>query len=200
MMLETSLDYCRIYWRKTDRIKMKKSLVKSSKFLSLVLRHDPCAAGLTLDPNGWADIDALIGGASRKGINLNRDILKEIVDTNEKKRFCLSEDGSRIRANQGHSISVDVELEKREPPEFLYHGTTIRFLESIQKEGLKKMNRQHVHLSADEATAIKVGSRHGKPIVLKVRTRDMNNDGFDFYLSENGVWLTDEVPFCFIEE
>ncbi|MCH6257000.1 RNA 2'-phosphotransferase [Puniceicoccaceae bacterium K14] len=140
----------------------------------------------------------MIGGARRKGIHLDRKILKEIVDTNEKKRFSLDVDGSRIRANQGHSIAVDVELEKKEPPTFLYHGTATRFYESIQKEGLKKMNRQHVHLSADQTTAVKVGTRHGKPIVLIVRAGDMYESGYRFFLSENGVWLTEEVPARYI--
>lgn len=177
---------------------MKKDLKRYSKFMSLCLRHRPETAGLALDGNGWADVNALIAGANRNRIPLTLELVKEIVDTNEKKRFSLSEDGTRIRANQGHSIKVDVELKEASPPEVLYHGTATRNESKIREEGLFKMNRQHVHLSPDQQTAVKVGQRHGKPIVLRIRAQDMGDEGFVFYLSENGVWLTDRVPSRFI--
>jgi len=162
-----------------------------SKHLSYILRHKPEAIGLTLDPQGWANVDDLIS-KSPKGLSREKIILA--VESNDKQRFILSEDGNRIRANQGHSISIDLGLKPSAPPEILYHGTATRFLEPILEQGLKKMNRQHVHLSADVETAVKVGSRHGKPVILTLDTASMVKDGHDFYMSENGVWLTDRVP------
>jgi putative RNA 2'-phosphotransferase len=177
---------------------MDKRLVKVSKFLSLVLRHAPETINLTLDKNGWARVDELIAAANRAGVDLDEKLLNEVVGQNDKKRFAFSEDGSLIRASQGHSIEVELALEKIEPPETLYHGTASRFIESIKAEGLIKGNRQHVHLSKDEETAIKVGTRHGKPIVLKIESARMHNEGFDFFLSANGVWLTESVPVKYI--
>lgn len=168
-------------------------IVRKSKFLSLILRHNPGKIGLTLDENGWALIDELIQCAGRNRVSLTVESIRELVDSNDKKRFAISEDGSRIRANQGHSVQVDLALTPREPPDFLYHGTATRFLDSILATGLNSGNRQHVHLSSDFETAVKVGSRHGKPIVLRVSSGDMHRAGIQFFLSENGVWLTNVV-------
>lgn len=170
-----------------------------SKFLSLVLRHKPEEIGLELDAEGWAMLEQLIDLANAKGIPITRDVVLEIVAISDKKRFALSPDGKRIRANQGHSVSVNLNLAPREPPTVLFHGTAIRFVESIQEKGLMPGSRQHVHLSLTETTAEEVGSRHGKPLVLVVRASDMHSDGFQFYLSDNGVWLTSSVPPRYLE-
>lgn len=170
-----------------------------SKFLSLVLRHSPEKIGLQLDVEGWADVDELIGKANRAQRTLNRTILEEIVYNNDKQRFAFNEDKSRIRANQCHSITVELKLEAQVPPEFLYHGTVAKFLEAIKGEGLKKMNRHHVHLSKDREVAQLVGSRRGKPVILSIRAGQMHREGIPFYLSDNGVWLTDQVPVPYIE-
>ena len=167
---------------------------KTSKFLSFVLRHNPDAIGLTLDSAGWASVDELITCAANDGKTLTRDHIREVVETNNKQRFILSDDGNRIRANQGHSIKIELGLEAVDPPEMLYHGTATRFLDSIQREGLQPRNRHHVHLSKEIETAINVGSRHGKPVVLQIDARKMASDGCEFFCSANGVWLTDEVP------
>ena len=171
---------------------MRKALVPRSRFLSLVLRHRPETIGVELDEEGWVDIDALLTGCARTGNRLSRKELEEIVETNDKKRFVI--EGGRIRANQGHSVEIDLGLEPTEPPEVLYHGTVKRFLPSIQENGIVKGERQHVHLSGDSETATKVGSRRGKPIILKIDTAAMVKKGHQFFLSENGVWLTDHVP------
>ena len=170
------------------------NLVKVSKFLSLVLRHRPGAIGLTLDPQGWANVDELIARAAAKGQPLTRDLLGRLVAESDKRRFSFSDDGARIRANQGHSVAVDLALEPLEPPETLYHGTVERFLESIEREGLRRGQRHHVHLSVDPETARAVGERRGVPIVLRVAAGAMWRDGFAFYRSANGVWLTELVP------
>ncbi len=178
-----------------------KQLNKVSKFLSFVLRHKPDAIDLELDANGWASIDALISkaNASSEQTNLDRTLIHEIVNTSDKKRFIISDDGQNIRANQGHSINVDLQLKEVIPPEFLYHGTATRFLDSILKEGLKPQQRQYVHLSKDIETATAVGQRYGKPVILKIKALLMCEQGFTFYLSENGVWLTEEVPSNYLE-
>jgi putative RNA 2'-phosphotransferase len=179
---------------------MERRLVKISKFLSLVLRHRPQRIGLELDPQGWADLDALITRARDAGVVLNRELVLEVVEKNDKGRFVLSEDGGRIRACQGHSIAdLDLGLEAVTPPRRLYHGTARRFLGSIRAEGLRSRSRNHVHLSADEKTAVAVGRRHGRPVVLVVRAAEMQEGGHRFYLAENGVWLTDAVPPRFLE-
>ncbi|WP_291147392.1 RNA 2'-phosphotransferase [Flavobacterium sp. UBA7680] len=170
-----------------------------SKFLSLVLRHSPEKIGLKLDENGWADVEELILKCSQKGNKLDKVLLDYVVENNDKKRFAYNEDETKIRASQGHSISVELNLAETEPSEYLYHGTVGKFMENIQKEGLKKMSRQHVHLSKDKETAIKVGSRRGVPQILTVRSGEMYRDGFKFYSSENNVWLTDEVPVRYIQ-
>lgn len=171
---------------------------KLSVFISLVLRHKPEAAGIQLDEHGWANVDELIDGINNTGRKINMDILEEIVRTDNKCRYSFNEDKTLIRANQGHSISVDVELEEKQPPEYLYHGTADRFLDSIMTEGLKPMNRLYVHLSKNEETAMKVGKRHGKPVVLQIKSEEMWNDGVKFYLSQNGVWLTKYVDVKYI--
>ncbi len=164
-----------------------------SKFLSLVLRHKPDTISLNLDENGWADISELIEKCNQHNIHLSKILLDEIVATNEKQRFAFNDDKSKIRANQGHSITVELDLEEKMPPEILYHGTAERFLDSILKNGILKQSRQQVHLSANIDTAQKVGARHGKPVVLRVKASAMYNAGHKFYLSQNGVWLTDFV-------
>ena len=174
--------------------RMNKQLISVSKFLSLVLRHKPEAIGLVLDEAGWASVPALIALARKAGTHLSAEMISEVIASNDKQRFALSPDGQRIRANQGHSIPVDLGLEPQQPPAVLYHGTATRFLDAILNEGLKPGNRQHVHLSPDEATASKVGKRHGKPVILRVDTGLMYNDGHAFYQSQNGVWLTAHVP------
>ncbi len=176
-----------------------KNLTRVSKFLSLVLRHKPQEIGILLDANGWANIDELIEKSRSKGIYLTFDTIEEVVLTNDKQRFALSDDCCRIRANQGHSVSVDLQLLKTEPPAFLYHGTVDKFIDSIKKSGLQKMSRQHVHLSKDHETAHKVGSRRGAPVILKINAGQMHNDGYAFYCSENGVWLCHDVPVKYIE-
>ncbi len=177
---------------------MKKHLIKTSKFLSRVLRHAPEMIGLQLDTQGWADVAELIEKTRASGRKLDREILEEIVATNDKKRYSFSEDGSKIRANQGHSLNIDLGLSCIEPPEVLYHGTTMRFLDSILAHGLRSGNRNHVHLSPDHETAVAVGSRHGKPVVLKIDAAKMHGEGHAFYLSKNNVWLTERVPAEFI--
>lgn len=172
---------------------MEKDLVKYSKRISKALRHKPESLGLVLDEHGWADVDKLIIGLSANG-DFTMETLETIVRENNKKRFSFNEDKTKIRANQGHTILVDVELEQKEPPEILYHGTGEQFRESIESEGIKSMNRLYVHLSPDVDTAIKVGSRHGKPYVFTVKSGQMSRDGYYFFLSVNGVWLTDKVP------
>lgn len=173
--------------------------IRISKLLSYVLRHNPGHVGIQLDENGWASVDDLLRQLNLHGEKLTRDILKEVVATNTKNRFKLNENLMMIRASQGHSIDIDLNYELKEPPSLLFHGTAERNLASIQKEGLQKMNRHHVHLSADQETAHKVGQRHGKPVVLVVRALTLFEEGHPFYLSENGVWLTGHVPSKYIE-
>lgn len=170
-----------------------------SKFLSFVLRHKPEAAGITLSPEGWIDIDLLIKGCCSNGQPITREILEEIVTTNPKKRFSFSEDGQRIRANQGHSVDVNLGYKPAMPPELLYHGTVERFLQAIKTGGLRRMKRHHVHLSPDIATARNVGGRRGKPVILVIRAGEMHHDGYIFSISANGVWLTDHVPAQYID-
>jgi putative RNA 2'-phosphotransferase len=177
----------------------EKRIKNISKFLSLVLRHSPETIGLHLDENGWADVPELIAKAAAHKQEFDKDMLEAVVAGNDKQRFTFNEDHSRIRANQGHSINVELNLAAQEPPEFLYHGTVAKFLDNIRREGLLKMSRQHVHLSKDKATAEKVGSRRGIPVILTVRSGQMFRGGMAFYLSENGVWLTDAVPAKYIE-
>jgi putative RNA 2'-phosphotransferase len=169
-----------------------------SKFLSLVLRHQPDAIGLVLDSQGWASIDELITKANAAGTRFGRDDLLRIVAESDKKRFSLSPEADRIRAAQGHSVSVELGLAAQEPPSVLYHGTATRFVEAILSQGLKPQARQQVHLSSDEATAQRVGQRHGEPHVFKVDAGGMHAKGFKFFRADNGVWLTDRVPAEFL--
>lgn len=168
-----------------------------SKFLSLILRHDPASVGITLDSQGWANIDELISGMKSKGKKITMIDLQAIVDEDSKGRYSFNDDKTKIRANQGHSIKVDLGLKEETPPKILYHGTNSRFLEAILKEGLKPMARHHVHLSADLETAENVGGRRLKDgtstHVFHISTEQMLKDGIKFYKSENGVWLTDNV-------
>lgn len=178
---------------------MSKQYTDTSKFLSYVLRHEPQAIGLTLNQEGWADIAALIAGARQSGRMLDIDLIRAVVASSDKKRFAISDDGLCIRAVQGHSTaSVAISYAEKVPPEFLYHGTATRFLESIMREGLKPGERQHVHLSEDVQTATAVGSRYGKPAVLRIEALRMHQRGFKFFQAENGVWLTDCVPASFV--
>ncbi|WP_281086285.1 RNA 2'-phosphotransferase [Eubacterium ruminantium] len=174
-------------------------LKETSKYMSLILRHKPETIGITLDEHGWADVDELIEGISRTQ-NFNMDILEKIVRTDEKQRYSFNDDKTKIRANQGHSIEVDVELEEKEPPEILWHGTGEKFATSIDNIGLIPKSRLYVHLSKDAETATIVGRRHGKPVLYMVNTREMYKDGFKFFLSKNGVWLTKEVPVRYLEK
>jgi len=171
---------------------------KTSKFLSYVLRHHPELINLNLDENGWANVDELITKSKNDSQGFTFEELDEIVETNDKKRFIFNEDKTRIRANQGHSVDINLALIPQQPPEFLYHGTAQRNIESILEKGIEKRNRQHVHLSQDIETATKVGMRHGKPIILTINTEKMFDDGIEFYLSENNVWLTDFVDATYI--
>jgi putative RNA 2'-phosphotransferase len=173
-------------------------VVKTSKFLSLVLRHEPHKLGLTLDTAGWVSVSVLLDALQQHNRPLTRAQLEHIVVTNNKQRFAFSEDGQRIRANQGHSVEIELGYELAVPPAVLYHGTATRFLDSIRAQGLVKGARHHVHLSADEATARNVGTRHGKPVILIVQAAQMHEVGYDFFLSANGVWLTDHVPHSFL--
>ncbi len=172
--------------------------VRISKFLSLVLRHDPSRIGITLDEAGWVDVDVLLAAAAAHGVTLSRDGLRELVASSDKQRFALSADGTRIRANQGHSVPVDLQLPPREPPERLYHGTVEAALDGIRAQGLVRRARHHVHLSPDLETATKVGARRGAPVILTVLAADMHAAGHTFYCSANGVWLTEHVPARFI--
>ena len=170
-----------------------------SKLMSLALRHQPDSIGIQLDEEGWVNTNELISGINNKGIKLDIKALRILVAENDKKRFTFNEDESKIRANQGHSIDVDLKLEAIEPPVVLYHGTVSKYMESIRKNGLVKGNRQHVHLSKDKETATIVGTRRGAPIILIINSKLMHDSGHKFCLSKNGVWLTDEVPAEFID-
>ncbi|WP_284462644.1 RNA 2'-phosphotransferase [Chryseobacterium sp.] len=173
---------------------------KISKFLSLILRHQPESIGLNLDENGWADVEELRTKSAKKRMHFTLEELDEVVETNNKKRFAFNDDKTKIRASQGHSIDIDLALEALQPPEFLYHGTAETNISSILEKGIEKINRQHVHLSADKETATKVGMRHGKPIILTIRTGKMHEDGLFFYQSANGVWLTEFVDSKYISK
>lgn len=174
------------------------NLTRISKHISLILRHKPEVIGIQLDAHGWADVDELLAGISKK-YPINRDILDEIVGRDEKQRYSFSEDGTKIRANQGHSVPVDVELPVAEPPETLYHGTARRFAASIEEQGLLPQSRLYVHLSSDRETEEKVGRRHGEPVIYRVDAGQMHRDGYRFYLSANGVWLTKAVPATYLK-
>ena len=169
------------------------NLTRTSKYVSLLLRHKPEKAGIHLDQYGWAEVDELIKGVSKTHM-FNMEILEEIVRTDNKQRYSFNEDKTKIRANQGHSIPVDVELKEAKPPKQLWHGTGEKYVSAIDEQGLLHKNRLYVHLSTNEETAIKVGKRHGKPVLYTVNAEGMYQDGYKFFLSKNGVWLTDHVP------
>ena len=179
---------------------MKSQLVATSKFLSLVLRHRPDVISIELDAEGWVPVEDLLAACAQHGRAISREQLDTVVRTNDKQRFAFSADGTRIRANQGHSLPVDLGLVPVEPPDLLYHGTVPRFLDSIRRDGLTKGNRHHVHLSPDIQTATKVGKRRGRPIVLVIEAGRMFRDGHKFFRSENGVWLTDAVPPAYLRD
>ena len=179
-------------------MEQSKEDIRLGRFLSLVLRHDPQAAGIQLDEHGWADVQELLDGVRRTGRSIDLETLERIVRENIKQRYSFNEDHSKIRANQGHSISVDVELKQVQPPQLLYHGTADRFVPAIREKGICKMERQYVHLSGDFQTALQVGRRHGRPAVLTVDAAAMAQDGIPFYRSENGVWLCEHVPAAYL--
>lgn len=173
-------------------------LTNTSRFISLILRHKPETIGITLDEHGWADVSELIEGI-RKTQSFNMEMLEEIVRTDNKQRYSFNEDKTLIRANQGHSIPVDVELQEVLPPEYLWHGSAQKYFQSIREQGLIPKSRLYVHLSGDMETAVNVGKRHGKPVIFKVHSGDMAKDGYKFYRAVNGVWLTKQVPVKYLE-
>jgi putative RNA 2'-phosphotransferase len=177
---------------------MERNLITISKFLSKHLRHAPEEIGLTLQAGGWVAVDDLLAASERAGFAISYDDLIECVETNDKQRFSFDNNGDLIRANQGHSVEVDLQLEPRTPPICLFHGTVERFMESILADGLRKGKRHHVHLSTEVETARRVGARRGKPVILRVDAGTMHEEGFKFFLSPNGVWLTDSVPTRFL--
>jgi putative RNA 2'-phosphotransferase len=177
-----------------------KRLVRISKYLSKYLRHEPHRLGLTLAPGGWVPVEQLLAAAASAGMVISRQELSEVVARNNKQRFSFDATGELIRANQGHSVDVDLQLEPVVPPEVLYHGTAEHILAAIRRDGLLKMSRHHVHLSADLGTARRVGARHGRPIIFEVAARAMHEKGYTFYRSDNGVWLTDHVPPAFLRQ
>ncbi|WP_413927491.1 RNA 2'-phosphotransferase [Clostridioides sp. ES-S-0108-01] len=184
---------------KEDEVKSMSKKDNLSVFISLILRHKPETIGIKLDNYGYADVNELIGNINSTGRNINMEILEQIVKEDDKQRYSFNDDRSKIRANQGHSINVDVELKELEPPKYLYHGTATRFLDNIKNEGIIKQNRLYVHLSNDIDTAAKVGKRHGVPVVLKINTGKMYENGYKFYLSENNIWLCEYIPFEYVE-
>ena len=173
---------------------MSNAYKKKSKFLSLVLRHEPQAAGVALDDAGWVGVAELLAGCAKAGVGISEDELREIVRASDKQRFALSEDGTRIRANQGHSVEVELGHAPATPPETLWHGTAEKYVASIREQGLVKGARHHVHLSPDAETAGAVGRRHGRLVLLTVAAGRMHRDGFAFFLTPNGVWLTEHIP------
>lgn len=175
------------------------SVIDLSRFLSFILRHKPESIGIKLDEHGWARVDELISGVNKTHF-LTMEMLEEIVRTDEKMRYSFNSDKTLIRANQGHSIPVDVEPKELDPPSVLYHGTAEKYVDSIEKNGLIPKSRLYVHLSSDFETAVNVGSRHGNPVVYSVDAKSMLRDGYKFYLSENGVWLTNEVPASYLSK
>ncbi|MFK8113601.1 MAG: RNA 2'-phosphotransferase [Rubripirellula sp.] len=171
-----------------------KSTKSTSKFLSLVLRHQPTLIGIELDESGWIEVSVLLEAIARHGKTLTLEQLEFVVADNDKQRFAFSEDRQRIRANQGHSVEVTLGYEPAVPPEILYHGAPEKFVSSIRKDGLKKMKRHDVHLHEDSEVAEQVGRRRGSPVILTIRSGDMHRDGYEFTVSPNHVWLTDHVP------
>lgn len=178
----------------------KEESTRLSKFLSLVLRHKPETIGIELDANGWADVNTLLENINRSGRSIDFDTLQFIVETNAKQRFALNATQDKIRANQGHSVQIELGYNTQVPPDILFHGTGEKSVDGILQVGLERRNRHHVHLSADVPTAIQVGQRHGKPFIFEVRSGQMHQEGHLFYLSDNGVWLTDHVPVKYLKK
>ena len=174
-------------------------LTNLSRYMSLILRHKPEVIGITLDEHGWASVNDLICGIEKNNPGFNMDILEQIVRIDSKQRYSFNDDKSLIRANQGHSVNVDVELKEKEPPEYLYHGTGEKYVKSINQDGLIPKSRLYVHLSKDIKTAENVGKRHGKEIIYRINSGRMYRNGYKFYLSENGIWLTKEAPVKYLE-
>jgi putative RNA 2'-phosphotransferase len=177
-----------------------KQLTQISKFLSLILRHQPETIGIQLDQNGWTDIQILLEKANNYGIRFDREILNHIVANNSKKRFAFNDAADKIRASQGHSVEIELGYTNQKPPEILYHGTGEKSVQSILDTGLERRSRQHTHLSIDIETAVRVGQRHGKPFIFKILAGQMYTDNFQFFISDNGVWLTDHVPPRYLEQ
>jgi len=176
-----------------------KETIRTSKFLSLILRHEPARVGLKLGEAGWVNVAELLQAVNANGVSLTLEQLQHIVAASDKKRYAFSEDGQRIRASQGHSVEVDLQYPPQTPPEILYHGTATRFLDGIRQDGLQRMERHDVHLSAETKVTLQVGGRHGRPALLTIRAGEMHRAGFVFRCSANGVWLVDHVPPQFIE-
>ena len=176
------------------------NLTNLSRYLSLILRHKPEAIDITLDEHGWANVHDLIDGIAKNNPGFDMDVLEEIVRTDNKQRYSFNPGKTLIRANQGHSIPVDVELKEAKPPKQLWHGTGEKYVSAIDEQGLLHKNRLYVHLSTNEETAIKVGKRHGKPVLYTVNAEEMYQDGYKFFLSKNGVWLTDHVPVKYLDK
>ncbi|MGL4820140.1 MAG: RNA 2'-phosphotransferase [Bacilli bacterium] len=175
--------------------------IKLGKYLSYLLRHNPKSLDLAIDENGWVNVEDLIKAINGTNkFRISKTVLERIVSENKKKRFAFSTDKSKIRANQGHSIVVDVELKEAIPPNVLYHGTAEKYVDSIERTGLLPQNRLHVHLSSDIETALNVGSRHGAPVIYAIDAKKMHTDGFRFYLSENRVWLTGSVSIKYLKK
>ena len=179
---------------------MKKDEQKrTSKFLSLVLRHRPEQVEIELDEGGWVEVEVLLDALKRHGKSLTREQLETVVRENDKQRFIIDDSGARIRANQGHSVDVTLDYESAEPPETLLHGTPEKFVSAIRNSGLKKMKRHHVHLHADETIATDVGQRRGKAVILKIRSAEMHHEGYEFFVTPNQVWLVESVPAKYID-
>ncbi|WP_294822272.1 RNA 2'-phosphotransferase [uncultured Flavobacterium sp.] len=176
----------------------EKETKQISKLLSYVLRHNPESIGIALDAGGWADVGLLLEKINESGTKIDAAVLNHVVETSSKNRFAYNDAKDRIRASQGHSVVIELGYEPLSPPEILYHGTAAQNVDAILKEGIHKGSRHHVHLSLDRETAVNVGGRHGKPVVLEVTALEMHNDGYEFFLSENGVWLTDNVPVGYV--
>jgi putative RNA 2'-phosphotransferase len=174
----------------------KDTIVKYSKRLSKILRHHPDRIGVKLDKNGWLEVAKLIENFGSPSLSM--EILEIVVAKNDKKRFAFNDDKTKIRANQGHTVKIDLGLEPSEPPTVLFHGTATKNIQNIENQGLVKGNRHHVHLSEDRLTAKKVGGRYGVPVVLELKAKEMHEAGYTFFVSENNVWLTDHVPTRFL--
>lgn len=172
----------------------EKENIRISKFLSLVLRHQPETIGISLDENGWADVEILIGQTNKSGFPISKEIIEYVVNNNSKKRFAFNDDKTMIRASQGHSVEIQLGYDPVEPPVVLYHGTSETALDSILENGIQKRERHHVHMSTETETAVSVGKRYGKPVVLQIAAQKMYADGYDFFRSDNHVWLTNDVP------